>query len=75
MTDARRSGPGTRRSGIRSSTTFGPVLNAVPLGDDALRLFDGVRLLGRSRDFFELKRTRSTPPDVRYRPTKGGTSS
>ncbi|NIK60364.1 disulfide bond formation protein DsbA [Kribbella shirazensis] len=71
---------GTRPVGVDGGTPvvhldgaayFGPVLNAVPLGDDALRLFDGVRLLARSRDFFELKRTRSTPPDVRYRPTKG----
>lgn len=43
---------------------FGPVLNSVPAGDEALRLFDGVRLLAGSDDFYELKRTRSAPPDL-----------
>ena len=47
---------------------FGPILNAVPLGDAALRLFDGLRLLAESPDFYELKRTRTAPPDVWYPP-------
>lgn len=41
---------------------FGPVLNAVPTTQEALDLFDGCALLARCRDFFEMKRTRTSPP-------------
>jgi len=53
---------------VDGAAFFGPILNAVPLGDAALRLFDGIRLVTGFPDFFELKRTRTSPPDVLYRP-------
>ena len=42
---------------------FGPVMTPIPRGEEAGRLWDGVRLVAGVDGFYELKRSRDRPPN------------
>lgn len=50
---------GDERAGI-----FGPVVSPMPTGQKALRLWDAVVAMAWTPDFYELKRSRTAPPDL-----------
>lgn len=53
---------GTPVIAVGDTAFFGPVVSPAPMGDDALRLFDGVVAAASVEGFFEIKRTRTRGP-------------
>ncbi|MBG0815766.1 disulfide bond formation protein DsbA [Planomonospora sp. ID82291] len=53
---------GTPVIAIGDVAFFGPVISPAPKGEEAGRLWDGVRLVAGFDGFFELKRSRTRPP-------------
>jgi predicted DsbA family dithiol-disulfide isomerase len=54
---------GTPVISVEGVAFFGPVVTPAPKGEDAGRLWDGVRLVAGTPGFFELKRSRDKGPD------------
>ena len=53
---------GTPVIAVEDVAFFGPVVSPIPRGEDAGKLWDGVRLVAGTDGFFELKRSRTRPP-------------
>ncbi|MFI6578012.1 DsbA family protein [Nocardiopsis sp. NPDC050513] len=53
---------GTPVVSVEGVSFFGPVVTPTPRGEEAARLWDGVRLVAGVEGFFELKRTRTVEP-------------
>ena len=52
------------RDGDAEASIFGPVVSPAPTGDEASALWDAVTAMAWSPSFFELKRTRTGPPQL-----------